>query len=112
MKGLLLEFIFLTLMADIFFFGMVWPWIKRRITKHQEFDIEGARASRKHVITFWNDHGTGRGDDASGWRCSCGVFHIGRSGIDDHLDFIKKIDQANKELSVSGGICTDPSASD
>lgn len=100
MKGLLLEFIFLTLLADVFFFGMAWPWIKRKIRREatEAHDIEQARGTRKHVITFWNDHGTGRGDDASGWRCSCGLFRIGNHGIDEHLNFIREIEEANIKI--------------
>ncbi len=98
MKGLLLEFIFLTLLADIVFFGTLIPWIKSRVRKEVQVDIAGPHVSRKHVITFWNDHGTGRGDDAFGWRCSCGLFRLGESGIDDHLDFIKNIERANREI--------------
>jgi hypothetical protein len=101
MKGLLLEFIFLTLLADTFFFGMLVPWIKKRVHKeNEEYNLEQGREThaRKHVIRFWNDHGTGRGDDVEGWRCTCGVFRIGRGGIKEHLDFIREIDDANDEI--------------
>jgi hypothetical protein len=102
MKGLFLEFLFLSLLWDMMLFGAVWPWIKSRIRKESQnsHDIEHARSTRGHVITFWNDHGTGRGDDANGWRCSCGLFRIGNWGIDEHLEFIKEIEEANKKIEV------------
>ena len=100
MKGLLLEFIFLTLLADIVLLGFLWPLIKKRLNRHREVDIESARGTRRHLVTFWNDHGTGRGDDACGWRCSCGLFRVGDWGIEEHLEFVKKIDDANRKLNT------------
>lgn len=102
-KGLLLEFIFLTVIADLIVFGMVWPFIKSKIRKESRYvhdlDHDNAQFTRKHVITHWNDHGSGRGDDADGWRCSCGLFRMGSRGIQEHLDFVKDIERANIELA-------------
>lgn len=103
MKGLLLEFVFLTLLADIVLLGFIWPLIKKRIRKESRYvhdlDEGNAQYTRKHVITHWNDHGSGRGDDADGWRCSCGLFRVGNRGIEEHLEFVKAIDEANVELA-------------
>ena len=32
---------------------------------------------RPHLAAYWYDEGTGRGDDAEGYRCWCGWFTVG-----------------------------------
>lgn len=58
-------------------------------------------AAPAHVLSLWNNDGTGHGDEMDGWRCTCGANGLHTAGATEHTDAVNLIEALNLSLRLA-----------